>query len=144
MELRKFLVILFMIFTMLPCVAVDESFMGKAIASWYGYSLDSFIKQWGYPDRQSVLAGHNLYYWDIVKSVHTNYSSNYSNTYENYCTVIIETSDENIVKNGQYKGNACPYSYLLNGEKFVNSENDPWKIEKLLKQQKRKNAKLNK
>lgn len=146
MNFKKLLLSFSIVFTVLPCMASGNDFMDKAISSWYGYSLDSFIKLWGYPDRQSVLAGHNLYYWDIIKVIRTNYNSytNSSNSYENYCSVIIEADSESIIRNGQYKGSDCPISYLLNAEKYVNPQNDPWKIEKELKQQKRQNAKLNK
>lgn len=143
MSIKRFLLLLVIAFSMLPCIASSNDFMDRAISSWYGYSLDSFIKLWGYPDRQSILAGHNLYYWDIAKNIRTNYNSytNSSNSYESYCSVIVEVDSENMIKNGQYKGNDCPFSYLLNADQYVNPNNDPWKIEKQLRQAKKQSKK---
>ena len=140
-NIKKILLLLVIVFTMLPCIASSNDFMDRAISSWYGYSLDSFIEHWGYPDRASNFAGYNLYHWDLVKSIQTNYNSYSSSSYEKFCSVTIEVDEAKNIKNGQYKGNDCPFSYLLNADSYVNPNNDPWKIEKQLRQAKKQSKK---
>ena len=125
-------------FVALPCLASGNDFLSKAINSWYGYSFNSFVKIWGYPDRQTGFGDNKLYYWNIVNNTNTttyHFGTNSSTTYNNYGKEIIEVNDKNLIVGGQYNGNDCPFSYLLNHDKYVNPDNDPWQIEKELKRQ---------
>ncbi len=118
-----------------------EFFMDKCIKSWIGYPLDSVIQRWGYPDQEKNIAGKKLYVWETFdtdieyrggwsvtstdkKGNETTFSSGGVPQIE-YCQKIIETDSNNIVINGQWKGNACPNFYIV-GKKLVNPQNDQW------------------
>ena len=41
-----------------------KSTMNKIMNSWNGEHIDSVIAKWGYPTKESTIAGHKLYIWD--------------------------------------------------------------------------------
>ncbi len=118
-----------------------EFFMDKCIASWIGYPLDSLMKSWGYPDDEKNIAGKKLYIWESSETsinrdagfsiISTDKKGNetvFSTGGEiqvEYCKKIIEVDENDIVINGQWKGNACPNFYFA-GKKLVNPQNDAW------------------
>lgn len=130
------LVLLFVI-VMLPCLATEDDFMTRALKSWSGYCINEFMDVWGYPDKQIPVAGKNLYYWFLSNSTRTNYypTSNMSTNQHIFCEVVIEVDSNYIITGTQWKGNNCPFSYLVN-KKYVNPKNDPWVIDKQLKKNK--------
>ena len=120
-----------------------ERYMDKCIASWIGYPLESVIKRWGYPDQEKVIAGKKLYIWETYdydtnvspaggfsvtsidkKGRETIFSAG-GETVIDYCRKTLEVNNNNIVINGEWKGNDCPQFYTF-GKKFVNPQNDEW------------------
>lgn len=137
--MKKFILILVLIIPLK--VFAWEFFMDKCIASWIGYPLDSLMKSWGYPDAEKYIAGKKLYIWETSETSYnrdsgftivstdkkgreTVFSSGGELEVE-YCKKIIEVDENNIIINGQWKGNACPNFYIV-GKKLVNPQNDEW------------------
>lgn len=146
--MKKFILISLLIIPL--SASAWEFFMDKCIQSWIGYPLDSVIKNWGYPDQEKNIAGKKLYIWetydydtDIVpgsgfsivstdkKGRETIFTSGGETKLE-YCRKTLETDDNNIIINGQWKGNDCPQFYMV-GKKLVNPANDEWAKRKLNK-----------
>ena len=118
-----------------------EFFMEKCIQSWVGYSLDSLISKWGYPDNERSIAGRKLYEW-ITYDNNVEYVGGLTITSTDkkgnetsisaggvpkveYCRKTIEVNEDNIIQGGQYDGTFCPKFYFA-GKKLVNPQNNPW------------------
>ena len=114
-----------------------ETYMDKCIKSWIGYSLDSLIKQWGYPDEEKNFANKKLYIWiDYDYDANTNVGAfSVSKTDKKgretvfsvggeaaleYCKKTIEVNENDIIINGSWKGNNCPVIY--GGSKLMNKQ----------------------
>ena len=117
--------------------------MDKCIKSWIGYSLDSVIKKWGYPEYEKNIAGKKLYVWETYdydtevvegtgltitttdkKGRETSFSSGGQLKVE-FCKKILEADNNNMIVGGHWEGNDCPKFYVV-GKNFVNPENDEW------------------
>ena len=146
--MKKFVLICLLIVPLSACAW--DLFMDKCIASWIGYPLDSVIKSWGYPDEEKNIAGKKLYIWEERDyDINTDRGSRFSISSTDkkgretvfssggepeveYCRKILEADDNNVIVNGQWKGNACPLFYTL-GKKYVNPANDDWAKKKYSK-----------
>lgn len=127
---------------MLPLVANAETVMSRCMNSWVGYTIDDVINKWGYPTSEKELAGKKLYYWDSHQSYVTG-NQYYVTGGEIYFIRIFEVDKNNKVIKWEYKGNNCPKTYLT-CKKWINPENDPWKIKKEQKKLIRENNKKSK
>ena len=137
--MKKILITILCCFIMLPAYAGFKKVMSKCMNSWLGYTTNEIIKVWGYPTNQKEFAGKKLLYWEDEQSyIYGNQYGIYGGT--NTCTRILEINDSNEIIGWEVKGNNCPGTYCR-AKKWVNPDNDPWKIEKeqkkYLKQQKR-------
>ena len=137
--MKKFILVCFLLIPLSACAW--ESFMDKCIKSWIGYPLDSVMERWGYPDSEKNIAGKKLYIWETYDtdvdyiggtSITTTDNKGRETTFSmggvpqtEYCIKTLETDNNNIVVNGQWKGNDCPKFYML-GKKYVNPANDQW------------------
>ena len=133
--MKKFIVICLLLIS--TSVYAWETYMDKCIKSWIGYPLDDLIKQWGYPDEEKDIAGKKLYIWiDYDYNMDVNSSGiSISSTNKkgretvfsigenvvDYCKKTIEADENNIIKNGSWKGNSCPLLY--GGKKWMNPQN---------------------
>ncbi len=146
-----------------PAYAGVKSFMEKCLDSWVGYSLDSLIAKWGYPNDEKEIAGKHLYIWQNSKTgyvpqtsttygnVNTNANyygnsiygiGNYNSTTTTYgcysinyyCTRTIEVDSEGNIISWQWEGNNCPGTYIR-GKAWVNPKNDEWARKKEEKRQ---------
>lgn len=146
--MKKLIVLCFLL---IPLSAFAwESFMDKCIQSWVGYSLDSVIKKWGYPNYERSIAGKKLYVWETIdydsdviegtgitisatdkKGRETSFTAGGQLKME-FCRKTLEIDDNNKVVNGQWEGNDCPKFYLI-GKKYINPANNEWENKKISK-----------
>lgn len=107
-----------------------DGIMDGIMNSWNGAELDQVIDAWGYPNSEQNIAGRKLYIWnrDVqlampATATTTGYATNYgSQTFytgttnimgggvTNWsCTRILEVNSKNVVVNGEWRGNNCPF-----------------------------------
>lgn len=166
--MKKYCLIILCLLFSIPAFAGTRSFMEKCLNSWLGYSIDSLINVWGYPNNEKEIAGKHIYIWNksntayIPQSSYTNGNVNtiantygnsiYGNSYINsttttyggynvtyYCNRIIEVDEDNKIINWQWEGNNCPGTYIR-GKKWVNPKNDEWAQKKSAKKSNSKNT----
>ena len=100
--------------------------MDRIMTSWQGSTLDEVIAQWGYPDREQIIAGKKVYHWDRVdtysmpsstygtatvvgKTAYVNTTTTGGRTISGSCrrTIVVDINDR--VVSTDWKGNNCPF-----------------------------------
>jgi hypothetical protein len=115
---------------LLAACSGGDGLMDGIVDSWRGASLDDAITQWGYPDAEQDIAGRKLYIWsrDVQMVMPTTASTTGTATnignqtlintitsvsgggVSNWnCTRILEVNTANIIVNGEWRGNNCPF-----------------------------------
>lgn len=108
----------------------------RALYSWKGENISSFIDVWSYPTEEKTIAGRHLYIWKSprVRKYSTYYytytPTSDSSSYEVYCDKAVEVDSNNIIKNLVYEG-YCSMG-KNNAMAMANPKNNYWlAVEKL-------------
>jgi hypothetical protein len=105
----------------------EASVMPEIMASWRGKSLNELISRWGYPDREKVIAGRHLYYWQ--NGEHNTITTAYGYITELYCTRVIEVDNNDIIVGYQWEGTQCPVVHMQTAYKqWVHPDKSYYKL----------------
>ena len=80
--------------------------LSNNLATYRGRPLDDAINNFGYPDTQQVIAGHNLYIWAVnLTQGFSNPDGGGSINLTAHCKVTMEANEQKIVTRIVYEGN---------------------------------------
>lgn len=109
----------------LPVIA-GESIMTQAIKSWIGESIDKAIDCMGFPDSEKTIAQRRIFLWRKFETARKGING-YKVKY--YCQIILETDENKTIINGQWKGDNCPFAYIV-AKQLFNPDNDERRLKK--------------
>ena len=106
--------------------------MDAVMNSWIGENINTVIRYWGYPTRQTNISGNSAYTWEVTETGvgGGGYIPEFNMSMPVFsvkwiCTRTLEVDNNYNVIRWDWNGNYCPATHMR-AKKYINPNRNPW------------------